>query len=149
MKRINSKFTFLLKKVFPIFWLSILVLIFVLVLSQEQNVESIIVGSFMAFLMAIIGFFIYKFLLSNLIDEVYLHAETLVFKNSGFQIKLGFDEIVDFNYQRYMNPHKVTIYTRNETKFGKQLCFLAPTNYVPFKKNEDIMELFNQLNVKP
>ncbi len=146
MKKINSKFTFLLKKIFPVFWLLILLTMFIVVLTQKQSIEAMIVGSMMTFLMAVIGVLVYKYLLSNLIDEVFLDGDVLIFKNSGEQIRLNLTDIIDYKYQRHMNPHKVTLTTRQHTKLGKQLMFLAPINYVPFKKNEDIMKLLRQIN---
>jgi len=146
MKKINSKFTFLLKKIFPVFWLFILLTMLIVVLTQKQSIESIIIGSMMTFLMAFIGVLVYKCLLSNLIDEVFLDGDVLIFKNSGEQIRLNLTDIIDYKYQRHMNPHKVTLITRQPTKLGKQLMFLAPTTFVPFKKNEGIMKLLEQLN---
>jgi len=134
VKRINSKFTFLLKKIFPIFWVMILFSMFVVVLINNQKIETLLIGIFVTLFMLVIGLLVYKFLLSNLMDEVYLDDE------------LYLTDIKDYKYQRHMNPHNVTINTKHHTKFGKKLVFLAPTTYVPFRKNEVIMQLLEKLN---
>ena len=149
MKRINSKFTFLLKKIFPVFWVMILFSMFVVILIHNQKIETLFIGIFVTLFMLVIGLLVYKFLLSNLMDEVYLDGENLVFRNSGEQIKLFLTDIKDYKYQRHMNPHNVTINTKHHTKFGKKLVFLAPTTYVPFRKNEVIMQLLEKLNKEP
>ena len=96
--------------------------------------------------MAVIGYFIMKNLVFDLIDEVYDEGSSLLFKNNGKTLRVNLTDIKNVSYSVMVNPPRVTISLRHKTEFGDELSFSPPASLIPFKKNQDIKELIDRID---
>lgn len=148
MKKLTSKSTFFNKKIFPIFWFGFLIFFLITSLSSGAASKE---GPGLMFLvmpvfMGVFGYFFMKKMIFDLIDEVYDEGETLLFKNSGKEVRVNLSDIKNVNYQLMMNPPKVTLSIRHDTELGDELSFSPPMSFIPFKKNKDIEELIDRID---
>ena len=86
MKKLSSKSTFFYKRIFPAIWFGFTGLfLFTSLYADHRNSDSR--ADIMLFVvpvfMAVIGYFIMKNLVFDLIDEVYDEGSSLLFKNNG------------------------------------------------------------------
>lgn len=146
MKKLTSKSTFFNKKVFPAIWFGFLG--FFVITPQFAGGEEGPGPMFiiMPIFMAIFGYFIMKKLVFDLIDEVYDEGDSLLFKNSGKEVRISLRDIKNVSYQTMMNPPKVTLSLRHETDLGNELSFSPPMSFIPFKQSKDIEELINRID---
>ena len=94
--------------------------------------------------MAVIGYFVMKNLVFDLIDEVYDEGSSLLFKNNGKTVRINLTDIKNVSYSVMVNPPRVTISVRHKTEFGDELSFSPPGSLIPFKKNKEITELIDR-----
>ena len=97
-------------------------------------------------IMAVIGYFVMKNLIFDLIDEVYDEGSSLLFKNNGRTVRINLIDIKNVSYTVAVNPPRVTLSIRLKTEFGDELSFLPPASLIPFKKNPDITGLIDRID---
>jgi hypothetical protein len=147
MKKLSSKSTFFYKRIFPAIWFGFIGFFVLIALFSEQmnknpNIMFLIIPVFMAAL----GYFIMKHLVFDLIDEVYDDGLSLLFKNSGKEVRVNLIDIKNVSYTTLINPPRVTMSIRHQTEFGDKLSFSPPASLVPFKQNPDIAELIDRID---
>jgi hypothetical protein len=127
MRRISSKSTFFNKRIFPLIWFGFLALLIVVpfLVSNRQNSASLTPFLFFPVIMAIVGFFVMKKLVFDLVDEVWDDGDALVVKNDGQEQRIPLGDIKNVSYSAYMNPPRVTLLLRRTTVFGDQINFGA------------------------
>ena len=148
MKKLSSKSTFFLKKIFPVFWFGVIVIFVLAALFTESNNNNmdIIMVFITSVFMAMIGYFIMKNLLFDLMDEAYDEGSSLLFKNNGKSVRVNLADIKNVSYTVVINPPRVTLSLRCKTEFGDELTFSPPGSIIPFKRNKDIMELIDRID---
>ncbi len=146
MKKLTSENTFFYKKVFPSIWFGFLAFfsIIFLYISDDNGPGPVFI--MVPVFMAVFGFFLMKLLVFDLIDEVYDDGDTLLFRNSGKEVRVNLSDIKNVSYQTMLKPPKVTLSLRHETDLGTELSFSPPKNLRPFKKNQDIEELIDRID---
>jgi len=147
MKKLSSKSTFFLKRIFPLLWFGFIVFSIMIgfFAPSQDKAETIMIFVGPAF-MAVIGYFLMKNLIFDLIDEVYDEGSTLLFKNNGKTVRVNLTDIKNVSYSVVINPPRVTISLRHKTEFGDELTFSPPSSLIPFKKNKDIVELIDRID---
>lgn len=139
MKRLNSKTTFLSKKLFPIIMFGTLAIslggeIFESIAGNGPGILFIVLTLGM-----IVLFYIYmKKNIWDLMDDVYDEGASLLLKKSGKEVRINLSDIKNVSYTTRTNPHRVTLSIRHTTELGDELSFSPPISWLPFKKNEDI-----------
>ena len=135
MQRISSSMTFFYKWVFPIFWFgtSALVLATGLAALLSGGKAS---GDSLVFLlgpasMAIVGYFIMRKLVFDLVDEVLDAGDALVIRNRGIEERILLADIINVNYTKATNPARVTLSLRSRSQFGDHVTFCAPVGFSP------------------
>lgn len=147
MKRISSKVIFFYKLVFPIIWFGFIgSFIFIALFGERQKGNPDIMLLIIPVFMAGFGYFIMRKLLFDLIDEVYDEGDSLLFKNRHKEVRIGLAEIKNVSYSPMVSPPRVTISLRTKTDLGDELSFSPPMSFIPFKKNQDIMELIDRID---
>ncbi len=147
MKRLTSQWTFFYKRVFPVFWFGFIGLfLLVAIFASGKKHGPDMMFFIVPIVMAVFGYFFMKHLLFDLIDEVYDEGPTLLFRNSGKEVRINLADIKNVSYTTAVNPPRVTISVRYETELGKELTFSPPTSIVPFKKNRDIVDLIDRID---
>jgi len=149
MKKISSGSTFFHKRIFPVIWFGFIVFFIATALYADRR-HSSGGADMMLFivpvLMAVIGYFVMKNLVFDLIDEVYDEGTSLLFKNKGKSIRVNLADIKNVSYSVMVNPPRVTISLRQKTEFGDELSFSPPASLIPFKKNQDITDLIDRID---
>lgn len=148
MKKLSSNSTFFLKKIFPAIWFGFIGLFLWMVLfvdTKSQNSDVIMV-MITAIFMAGIGYFMMKYLVFDLMDEVYDEGSSLLFKNNGKTVRVNLTDIKNVSYTVLLNPPRVTISLRHKTELGDELSFSPPASLLPFKKNREIEELIDRID---
>lgn len=124
MKKLSSNGTFFYKKVFPLLWFGIIALIaFAGLFEEHKQKEDPIVILFVCIFMAAIGYFIMKYLVFDLMDEVYDEGSSLLFKNKGKTVRVNLSDIKNVSYSVLINPPRVTLSLRHKTEFGDEISF--------------------------
>jgi hypothetical protein len=151
MRRISSGMTFFYKRIFPIIWFGFLVLFI-----AAPIVAPLFGGSFsgspVGFLlvpafMMIIGYFMMKKLLFDLVDEVLDAGDALVIRNGHLEERVALSEIMNVGYTPFMNPPRVTLSLRNPGVFGERVSFCAPVSLMPtFSTSPIIDELIKRID---
>jgi hypothetical protein len=147
MKKISSKTTFFHKRIFPVIWFGFIgffILTGLFADSKDRTADIMIMV--VPALMAVIGYFVMKFLIFDLIDEVYDEGSSLLFKNKGKTVQVNLTDIKNVSYSVAVNPPRVTISLRCKTEFGDELSFSPPASLIPFKRNKDILELIDRID---
>ena len=97
-------------------------------------------------LMVVIGYFVMKNLVFDLVDQVYDEGGSLLFKNKGKTVRVNLTDIKNVSYTIMVNPPRVTISLRTQTEFGNEISFSPPASMIPFKKNQDIVDLIDRID---
>lgn len=149
MKKLSSRSTFFYKRIFPVIWFGFIGLFLFSALYADRrhsNSGADVMLFIVPVLMTVIGYFIMKNLVFDLIDEVYDEGASLLFKNNGKTVRVNLTDIKNVSYSVMVNPPRVTISLRHKTEFGDELSFSPPGSLIPFKKNPDITDLINRID---
>jgi hypothetical protein len=148
MRRISSRATFFNKRIFPAVWFGFIALsvAFPFFVGHRQNSTPPIPFLFFPAIMALVGFFIMKKLVFDLVDEVWDDGDSLLVKNGGQEQRIPLGDIKNVNYSPYMNPPRVTLLLRRATVFGDQITFSAPIRFVPFSTSPTIDDLIDRID---
>jgi hypothetical protein len=147
MKKLSSKSTFFYKRIFPAIWFGFLAFFILLGLFADRKDSSADIMIFVGpVFMAVIGYFLMKYLVFDLVDEVYEEGSSLVFKKNGKTVLVNLTDIKNVSYSVLVNPPRVTLSLRCKTEFGDELSFSPPASLIPFKRNQEILELIDRID---
>jgi hypothetical protein len=148
MKKLSSKSTFFFKRIFPAMWFGFIVFFILIdfVADKTKNSPPDIVIFIFPVFMTVIGYFVMKNLVFDLMDEVYDEGSSLLFKNKGKSVRVNLTDIKNVSYTVLVNPPRVTLSLRSRTEFGDEISFSPPASLIPFKKNKDIVELIDRID---
>ena len=141
MRRISSSITFFYKRVFPCLWFGFLAL-FVCgavpaVVAKADAWPMLIVPVFLA----VFGYFLFRALLFDLVDEVYLGQDELIVRNRGDEDRFPLSNIINVNASVLVNPERITLTLREPCKFGKEITFSPPMRFAHFTRHPMAAEL--------
>lgn len=146
MKRISSRGTFILKRVFPIVWFGFLALFAVAASTvMEKSGRFDVMFLTVPLVMMVFGYFIFKRLIFDLVDEAWDAGEYLVFKNGGIEETVPLTNIMNVNGSTLTNPPRVTLTLRVPSRLGNEITFSPPASMNPFKKSPIIDELIQRV----
>jgi len=147
MKRLSSKTTFFYKRIFPIVWFGILIVVLCggLIAGISGRGPALMLVLIPIF-MAAFGYFIMKKLVWDLFDEVYDEGTTLLFRDRNKEVRVSLKDIKNVSYSTMTSPPRVTLSLRYRTELGGELSFSPPATWIPFKKNRDIEELIDRID---
>jgi hypothetical protein len=149
MRRISSRMTFFYKRVFPAIWFGFLILFIAvpLVSSAGRNATPPPPFFIMPAIMIVIGYFVMKKLVFDLVDEVWDDGDCLVIKNRGEEQRVAFSDIKNVSYSPFINPPRVTLSLRHPTVLGDEIAFNAPMRIVPFSTSPLIKDLIDRIDL--
>ncbi|RDS83310.1 hypothetical protein [Dyella psychrodurans] len=133
MRRLSSRYTYFYKRVFPLLWFGILTVVALGVgLSLLASRQSVLPFLIMPIFMAALGFVLYRKLIADLVDEVWLAGDVLLVKNRGDEISVGLRDVMNVNAVTMMNPRRITLMLRNDTRFGQHINFMPAIQSASF-----------------
>jgi hypothetical protein len=150
MRRISSRGTFFQKRIFPALWFGFLAFFVAvsfpaaMVSGDTPPIPFFIVPG----IMAIFGYFLFKKLLWDLVDEVWDDGDTLIIRNRNQEERVSLSEISNVSYSTFVNPQRVTILLRRPSIFGREISFSPPATFWPFSKSPIIDELIDRIDAK-
>jgi hypothetical protein len=130
MRRLSSSSTFFYKRVFPFLWVGFLLFFIAMsVLVPPRAQGSMQSWQFLPLLvmplvMLGVGYFVYRKMIGDLIDEVWLDGDTLVMKNRGDQWRVALSDVMNINATSMTNPRRVTVMSRVDTRHGRDFSFI-------------------------
>src|SRR5262245_40576399 len=149
MRLVSSKMTFYYKRVFPVIWFGVLLLLFVFGLSSlfglfsaPPSIPFLIVVP----LMAVFGYRFMKKVNFNLADAVLDAGDALVVRSGGQEERIALSDIKNVNYSPYMYPPQVTLSVRRRTVFGDTITFCAPVSMMPLWSSPVILDLIDRVD---
>jgi hypothetical protein len=144
MQRISSRMTFYYKRVFPFVMLGFVALFIALpfVVDKGPPLPAILIP--IAFV--VIGYFIMKKLIFDLVDEAWDAGDALIIRNKGQEDRIPLSAIMNVSYTSLMNPPRVTLTLRTPSLFGDTVTFAAPIRFVPFASSPIIDELIRRVD---
>jgi hypothetical protein len=153
MHRISSQMTFFYKRVTPIIWFGFIALSLATPLVRflfrlPASIEPLPFLLAPAF-MAIVGYFIMRKLLFDLVDELLDGGDALIIRNRGVEERLPLAYIITVNYAPLTSPPRVTLSLRYSGPFGDKVAFCAPVRFSPlaiFSPNPASEDLINRID---
>ena len=139
MKTISSGKLFFLKKVFPIVWFGFLIFFVVGAVATgalRQGPAAIMLFIVPAF-MAVIGVFILRNFIWDLMDDVQDAGDYLVVRRGSEEETIRLDNIMNVSVSTNMNPPRITLRLAKPGRFGNEVAFspYRPFSLNPFAKN--------------
>ena len=121
MRRVSSRLTPLYKWAFPVMWFVILAAMVMVALmvpgaDSFQRVMSLATAIFMA----VFGYFIFRKLVFDLVDEVVDEGDLLVVKNRGKSDRIALSDIRNVSYSALINPARVTLVVAQAQRFRRR-----------------------------
>ena len=148
MKRISSKWTFFYKRIFPVVMLGFLILFVTAALATQRSANPPPAALFLlvAVFMAVVGFFIFRKLIFDLVDEVWDAGDALVVRNKGQEERILLPNIVNIGYTLFVNPPRVTLWLRTPGLFGDKVSFCPWAGYAPFAVSPIVDDLVRRVD---
>jgi hypothetical protein len=146
MIRISSRMTFWYRRVFPVLWFGFLALWTLLAtLLGWRDRPPVLVLLFPAF-MALYGYFLMRWLVFPLADEVFLDEDEVIVRKNGKEIRFGVRGIINVNSSMMMSPERITLTLREPSELGREIAFCPKYRFHPFCRHPIAEELIAKSN---
>ncbi|HEY3859773.1 MAG TPA: hypothetical protein VGM47_09225, partial [Gammaproteobacteria bacterium] len=124
-KRISSRMTGFYKRMFPILWFGLLALILVVMASMSRRTPGVpLVALLVPALIMVLGYFLFRKLLSDLMDEVWDNGKELIVVNEGHVEHESLANIVNVSYSGFTNPKRAVVMLRRPGRWGGKIAFI-------------------------
>lgn len=148
-KRISSRNTFFLKRIFPVLWFGIIALVLVaqLTLIRHSDRPPPPVVFLAPAILLLIGYFILRRLVFDLADAVYDEGDALRVRFGSEEERIPLADIINISCTTLTNPPRVTLTLRNPGRFGKEVTFSPPQRFLgAFRANPLVAELIERVD---
>jgi hypothetical protein len=100
-------------------------------------------------LMAILGYFMMKKLVWDLVDEVYDCGDLLLVRERGEEVRIPLSDIINVSASMLVNPPRVTLRLVKPGRFGDEISFspVRPLTINPFARNQMIDDLIIRVDM--
>lgn len=159
MTRISSKMTFFHKRIFPLIWFGALAVFVVAVVvgmskgglhDKHGNPIPAFIAFLMPFVMFAVGLVVMNRLIFPLADEVYDSVDFLVIRKGDIEEKIAFANIRNVSYQNMINPPRVTLSLREDTRLGREISFIPTLRFgEPFRGKNPVVEALIDRKLQP
>ncbi|MEO8998320.1 MAG: hypothetical protein ABI227_06970 [Rhodanobacter sp.] len=130
MRRLSSSYTFFYKRVFPLLWCGFLLIAFSMQFLAGRHARipdqttDVLPFLLMPVFMLGVGFFIYRKLIQDLVDEVWLDGDWLIVKNRDEQRRVALSDVMNINATTMTNPRRITVMLRTDSCYGRSFSFM-------------------------
>ena len=147
MNRLSSRSTFFTKRVFPTVWFGFLALFFCAgVVGAASGHDVPVAFLIVPIAMAGFGYYLFKALVLDLVDEVWDAGSDLLVRNKGTETRVALRDIVNVSYSVATSPQRVTLSLRQPNALGKEISFAAPVTWIPFARSPIIESLIQRID---
>jgi hypothetical protein len=91
-------------------------------------------------------YFIMRKLLLDLVDEVWDAGDALIVRNKKQEDRIALADVINVNYERFINPQRVTLLLHRPSLFGDEIAFAAPIRLVPFAMSPQVEGLIRRVD---
>ena len=152
MQRLSSPLTFFYKRVFPVIWLGVLAA-FVIIwgrVALAAHESDMLLVLIMFGTGTLFCFVLFKRLIFDLVDEVWLDGERLMVSHRGEQSAIALTDIINVNTTTTASPPRITLLLRTESaRLGKTISFV-PTGprgfFSEFRLNPIAVDLIRRID---
>ena len=149
-KRISSRMTGFYKRVFPILWFGFLLVILAVMVSVSRRQPGVPVVVFLVpILMMVLGYFLFRKFLFDLMDEVWDDGKELIVVNEGHVEHEPLAGIVNISYSGFTNPKRASVTLRRPGRWGGKFAFIplrSSIRILSLGDNEMIDELVRRVD---
>lgn len=150
MRKISSTLTFYYKTIFPSFWFGILALFLVVAFVKGAVLERGVPFIIIPILMGAAGYVLMKWIIWDLVDEVYDAGKLLVIKKGGHEYRVLLADITDVTAFTHITPPRITLRLTGASStgpLGTEVAFLPVRSLLsPFSKSEVAEDLIRRVN---
>lgn len=148
MEKISSRQTFFVKRAFPALWFGFL-MFFAILAAFAGDVAKDPAILAVPLVMAAVGFFIFRFLAWDLMDEVLEGEDFLLVRRGGAEERMQLSSVMSVSISLFINPARISLRLRNPGKFGDKISFIPKMStrlFHPFGRNETMQRLINKID---
>lgn len=147
MTRLSSRWTFFYKRLFPVIWFGFIALFVLLPWLVGHRTPGPPLPVFIfPFVMAGVGYLLFRRLLFDLVDEMWDDGDALVARNGGVEQRIPLQTIVNVGFSTMTRPERVTLRLREPGPLGPEVTFMPPSRFMPFTRNPIIDELIERVD---
>ena len=128
MERMSSSMTFIMKRVFPVFWFGFIMLFMGIGLTQGAGGERWMFV-IQPLVMAAFGYVLFRKLLWDLADDVRDGGAHLLVSKGGVEERVALSNVINIDCTRWVNPQRVTLRLRTPGKLGAEIAFIPKTAF--------------------
>jgi hypothetical protein len=136
--RVSSAWTAFYKRLFPFLWYGVLLLITVIqwnaLQARREFLPLILV---VPVVMALIGYFVMKIFIADLMDDVWDNGDELIVLNDGHVEHVPLKDIVNISYMGFTNPARATLSLRHPGRWGAKITFSPQRRFLSFLSTAD------------
>lgn len=146
-RRISSRNTFFLKRVFPVLWFAMVAVSVAAGLAGARAGKAVPPPVFIVpLLLLVIGYAIMRKLVFDLADEVFDEGDALRVRFGSDEERIALSDIINVSYTQLVNPPRITLTLRQPGRFGREVSFSPPRRFFsPFVRNPLIDELIERV----
>jgi hypothetical protein len=147
MARLSSRWTFFYKRLFPVIWFGFIALFVLLPWIGRQQMRGPPLPVFIfPFVMAGVGYLLFRHLLFDLVDELWDDGDALVARNGGVEQRIALQTIMNVGFSTMTRPERVTLRLREPGPLGQEVTFMPPSRFMPFARSPIIDELIERVD---
>jgi hypothetical protein len=133
VRRISSRLTSFYKKTFPVIWCGAVMIVAVTTwMAVHTGKQGTLAFLIFPLLMVAIGYALYRNLVADIVDEVWLEGEAIIVKNRDELAKIPLSDVTDVSASTMMNPRRITLTLRSDTQWGHRITFMPAVESVSF-----------------
>ena len=146
-RRISSRQTFFVKRVFPVLWFGMVVLSLAAGLACARAGKAVPAPVFIVpLLLFVVGYAVMRRLVHDLADEVFDEGDALRVRFGSDEERIALADIINVGYTQFVNPPRITLTLRQPGRFGREVSFSPPQSFfAPFVRNRLASELIERV----
>jgi hypothetical protein len=141
--------TFWYQRIFPGFWFGFLILWTMLATIPSGRDRPPVIVFLIPVFMAFYGYFLMRWLVFPLADEVFLDQGEVIVRKGGKEIRFGVTHIINVNSSIMINPERITLTLREESELGREIVFCPKHRFHLFRVHPIAEELISKANGLP
>jgi len=148
-KRISSRNTFFMKRIFPVIWFGFIAVFFVTAALDWGRGRSVPAAAYLAPLLLVgVGYFIMRRFVFDLADEVFDEGDALLVRFGSEEERIPLAQIINVSYAGMTNPPRITLTLRNPGCFGKEVSFSPQQSFLSpfFRTNPMVNDLIERVD---
>ncbi len=146
-RRISSRQTFFVKRVFPVLWFGMVVLSLAAGLAGARAGKAVPAPVFIVpLVLFVVGYAVMRRLVHDLADEVFDEGDALRVRFGSDEERIALADIINVGYTQFVNPPRITLTLRQPGRFGREVSFSPPQSFfAPFVRNRLASELIERV----